>query len=224
MIVARGARRQRWRPIAPVENQHAQPHPRHDHRAGARHAGRSPCAPRRSRRHIAEALELVGLLAVEMFVTERRGAGQRAGAAAAQFRPLDDRRLRHQPVRAARARDLRPAAGLGRAPFRRGDEEPDRRRRRELARDPRPSPAPSCISTARPRRGPAARWATSRASRRSGSVLCFTQRARAQVSLRHFPLPALRGEGVHAPPAPSPTPRGEPHLRHCSRPTRQQAI
>ena len=32
---------------------------------------------------------------------------QRAGAAAAQFRPLDDRCLRHQPVRAAGARDLR---------------------------------------------------------------------------------------------------------------------
>ena len=61
---------------------------------------------------IAPALELEGLLAVEMFLDPRRPApGQRAGAAAAQFGPLDDRRLRGQPVRAAGARGLRPAAG-----------------------------------------------------------------------------------------------------------------
>ena len=86
-------------------------------------------------RDIAARLDLVGVLAVEMFVTTRRqAAGQRAGAAAAQFRALDDRRLRHQPVRAAGAGDLRPAARLDRAPLRRGDEEPDRRRGRDLAR------------------------------------------------------------------------------------------
>ena len=44
----------------------------------------------------------------------RPPAGQRAGAAAAQFRPLDDRRLRRQPVRAAGARGVRPAAGRSR--------------------------------------------------------------------------------------------------------------
>ena len=97
-----------------------------------------------------------------MFVT-KAGAicRQRAGAAAAQFRPLDDRRLRHQPVRAAGARDLRPAARLDRAPLRRGDDQPDRPRCREMARRARRSRRPSCTSTARPRSSPAARWAMS---------------------------------------------------------------
>ena len=40
----------------------------------------------------------------------RPGAGQRDRAAAAQFRPLDDRCLPGQPVRAAYPRDRRPAA------------------------------------------------------------------------------------------------------------------
>ena len=47
---------------------------------------------------LAERLSLVGLLAVEFFWSPESGAvGQRNGAAPAQFRPLDDRSLPHQP-------------------------------------------------------------------------------------------------------------------------------
>ena len=125
--VDRRARRQRQpgRPIPPVENQHVN-HVLDTTIAPARiprntaMRRRGDRAPRRTK-----SSDLVGMLAVEMFVTaDGAAAGQRARAAAAQFRALDDRRLRHQPVRAARARGLRPAARLGRASLRRGDEEP----------------------------------------------------------------------------------------------------
>ena len=54
---------------------------------------------------LAAELGVVGVLAVELFeTTRRRAAGQRAGDAAAQLRPLDHGRGTHQPVRAAPAR------------------------------------------------------------------------------------------------------------------------
>ncbi len=60
---------------------------------------------------VAEALGLVGLLAVEMFVQcGRQRDGERDRAAAAQFRALDDRRLPGQPVRDAYPGRGRPAA------------------------------------------------------------------------------------------------------------------
>ncbi len=57
---------------------------------------------------IADSFTLEGLLAVEMFLTkEWRPAGERAGAAPAQQLSRQRARLRHQPVRAVRARGLR---------------------------------------------------------------------------------------------------------------------
>jgi hypothetical protein len=100
----------------------------------------------------------------------RLAGGQRDGAQAAQLRPLLDRRLRQQPVRAAGAGDGRTAAGVG-APARPGgDDQPARRhlvrgragahpRRAKLAAVLRRR-RPSCTCTARPRPGAAARWAT----------------------------------------------------------------
>ena len=64
----------------------------------------------------------------------RPRARQRDRAAPAQLGPLDHRCLRHQPVRAVRARRMRPAAGRSVAPFRRHHEEPDRRRGGPLRR------------------------------------------------------------------------------------------
>jgi hypothetical protein len=54
----------------------------------------------------------------------RPAAGQRAGAAAAQLRAPDLRRLRDEPVRAAAPRDLWPAAGIDRAAAAGGHGEP----------------------------------------------------------------------------------------------------
>ena len=63
---------------------------------------------------IANALDYVGVLAVEMFVVPGRrrtdGAGQRDRAAGAQFRPLDARRRVDLAVRAAHPRHCRLAA------------------------------------------------------------------------------------------------------------------
>ena len=61
---------------------------------------------------IAERLDYVGVLCIEFFVLDDgTPGGQRNGAASAQLRPLQHRRRRHQPVRAAGAGDGRPAAG-----------------------------------------------------------------------------------------------------------------
>jgi 5-(carboxyamino)imidazole ribonucleotide synthase len=92
---------------------------------------------------IAAGLDVVGLLAAEMFLT-RDGrllvndlACKRADPPAAQLGPLDDRRLRGEPVRAAGARGLRAAAGRPGAVRGGRDGEPDRRGgRRALAGAP----------------------------------------------------------------------------------------
>ena len=62
-------------------------------------------------------LGVTGVLAVELLRDHGDGAvpRQRARDAPAQQRPLDDRRLGHQPVRAAPARGARPAARRRRA-------------------------------------------------------------------------------------------------------------
>ena len=73
---------------------------------------RSAAAAQELAVRIADRLGVVGMLAVELFETAGRRAGQRAGHAAAQLRPLDDRGLAHQPVRAAPARRPRLPAGL----------------------------------------------------------------------------------------------------------------
>jgi 5-(carboxyamino)imidazole ribonucleotide synthase len=66
---------------------------------------------------IAASLDYVGVLCVEFFLLadgsadRRRPGGQRDGAASAQLRPLQHRRLRRLAVRAAGALHGRPAAG-----------------------------------------------------------------------------------------------------------------
>ena len=59
---------------------------------------------------IAAGLGVTGMLAVELFETPRRAAGERAGHAAAQQRPLDHRGGQDVAVRAAPAGRPRPAA------------------------------------------------------------------------------------------------------------------
>ena len=95
----------------------------------------------------------------------RRASGrrQRDRAAGPQFRPLDDRGRRDLAVRAACPRRLRLAARLAGAPRPDRDAEPDRRTSGRLARAPRRAATRISTSTARPKPGRAARWATSRA-------------------------------------------------------------
>ena len=71
-----------------------------------------PCAgtAQRLALELAGELGVTGLLAVELFETPRRAAGQRAGDAAAQQRSLDHRGGQDVPVRAAPAGRARPAA------------------------------------------------------------------------------------------------------------------
>ncbi len=78
-------------------------------------------------RRVADALDLVGLLAVEMFVDAHgRGPGERDRPSATQLRALDDRRLPGEPVRDARSGDRRPAAAASHPALGRGHEEPGR--------------------------------------------------------------------------------------------------
>src|SRR6185437_14174833 len=65
---------------------------------------------------------------------ERRAAGQRDGAAGAQFRPLDHRGRAHQPVRESRARSARATAGRYRRTRRRRHVQLDRRTARGCTR------------------------------------------------------------------------------------------
>ena len=78
---------------------------------------------------ILKALDYVGVIGVEFFVTPDGGlAGQRDRAARAQFRSLDGSRLRRLAVRAACARHRRPAARIAGAPLGLRHGKPDRRR------------------------------------------------------------------------------------------------
>ena len=133
VIVARGANGA-WATYPPVENQHVN-HVLDTTIAPARIPAETAMRAEAIARHVAEKLDLVGVLAVEMFVTQSGATPrQRDRAAPAQFGSLDDRRLLHQPIRAARAGDLRAPARLGRAPLRCCHEEPVRQRRRQVAR------------------------------------------------------------------------------------------
>ena len=116
---------------------------------------------------IAAALDYVGVLAVELFVSGGRAARQRARAAAAQQRPLDPRRRRD---RASSTSRCAPSAALPSAPTEHdgpggGDGQPARRPVGGAASrtgTPRsPTRAPGSTSTARRSHGRAARWATS---------------------------------------------------------------
>ena len=113
-------------------------------------------------REVADALDLVGLLAVEMFVDrDGRVLVNEIAPRPHNSGPLDDRRLPGEPVRAAYPRHRRPAAAAGRAALGRGDEEPRRPGGgRALAGDPghaRVDPAPVRQGS---RPGPDARWGT----------------------------------------------------------------
>ena len=128
-----------------------QPYPRYHDRAGRRRRPRWPARPKRSRATSPSGSISSGCSRSRCLLRKNgRAAGQRNRAAPAQFRPLDDRRLHDEPVRAVGAGDLRPAARLDRAPLRRRDEEPDRRRDRRAWREHSPTRTPSCTSTARP--------------------------------------------------------------------------
>ena len=76
-------------------------------------------------RTVLDKLQVVGVLCVEFFLTRvGRSADQRTRPAAAQLGPLQLRCLRHQPVRTATARGVRPAARNHRADASRGDGQP----------------------------------------------------------------------------------------------------
>jgi hypothetical protein len=105
---------------------------------------------------IAKELNVIGLIAW-------RPPRERARAAAPQLRPLQLRRLRHQPVRAATARRLRPAARRHAPALARHHAQPPRRRLvqrhaglEQAPRAPRPAPASLRQERAprRPQNGP----------------------------------------------------------------------
>ena len=86
-------------------------HPRRLDRAGARRGRSSRRARATSPRAVADRARLPRrALRRDVRHGRRRAAGQRDRAAAAQQRPLHDRRVRHVAVRAAGARPRRPAA------------------------------------------------------------------------------------------------------------------
>ena len=77
---------------------------------GRRRSTRRRRLPRTTPRRLLEELDYVGVLALELFETRRRAARQRARAARAQHRPLDDRGRGDEPVREPPPRGARPAA------------------------------------------------------------------------------------------------------------------
>ena len=123
-------------------------------RAPARVSPETAAEAKRIAGQVLEALDYVGVLAVELFVVrDRHGRGadrQRDRAESAQFRPLDDRGRADVAVRAACPRHRRLAARRI-DPARAGrDAQPDRRGRRGMARYPRPAgPQPASLRQAR---------------------------------------------------------------------------
>ena len=77
---------------------------------------------------IVVALDLVGLLAVEMFVLQDGDVLVNRGSTPPQFRAADARRVRDQSVRTVYPRRRRPAAGRPVTPFRCRDDRSDWRR------------------------------------------------------------------------------------------------
>src|SRR5262249_11280688 len=89
---------------------------------------------------LAASLDIVGLIALELFVTEdgrvlANEVDPRVGSASGKCRPWEDGCRRDQPVRAAGAGDLRPAAGRCRPCGSSRDGEFDRQQRRSVAGD-----------------------------------------------------------------------------------------
>ena len=140
-----------------------------------RHISRAPTFRRRWRlgveaaaralaAQILEALDYVGVLAVEMFVAReadgaRAADRQRDRAARSQFRPLDDRRRADVAVRAAHPRHRRLAARRDEPARPNRDAQSDRRRGRRMARHSRPArPVAASLrqagGPARPQDGP----------------------------------------------------------------------
>ncbi len=154
VVAARGARRRRSRTTASSRTRT----PSTSSTCRLRPRRRSPRVEReaiRIARATLEALDVVGLLCVEMFLTRGgRLLDQRARAAAAQLGTPDVRRRRHQPVRAAAARRVRPAArvdGAGCGPRRwRTCSAISGPTASRTGRRPAASQRSSCISTARP--------------------------------------------------------------------------
>ena len=113
-------------------------------------------------RSVAEAVDAVGLLAVELFLVDGRLARQRDRRPSPQHRPPHHRQLRDLTVREPRAGRARPPS---RRPVAAGARGGDGQRGRPLAATrctpgSTPAPAPPCTSTAS-RRGRAASSATS---------------------------------------------------------------
>ncbi len=111
---------------------------------------------------IADTLDHVGVLAVEMFVVTTRGETRllvnEIAPRVHNSGHWTERRRRHLAVRAAHPRHRRLAARRSGAPRRRGDDQPDRRRRRPLARTRRrtrrpPSPLRQVRGAPRPQDG-----------------------------------------------------------------------
>ncbi len=151
----------------PPENAHEQPYPQRSTVPSRLSAAQSDEAKAIAKK-IADALDYVGVLAVELFVVQRRiAAGERDRAARAQFRALDDRCLPRQPVRAPYPRGRRLAARSMDAAFSDavmenliGEEAADWR---ALA-----ARGGACISTENPKPARAARWAISPGLSREG--------------------------------------------------------
>ena len=79
-------------------------------RARARLATRWPTQLRAYAEHLADALDYVGVFALELFCRDGELLANETGAARAQLRALDDRGQRDQPVPEPPARGARPAA------------------------------------------------------------------------------------------------------------------
>ena len=115
-VVAGARRRRRAGSLSGGREPPRQPHPRHHGRAGPRSRPRSRPRPMRIARHIAERLDLVGVLAVEMFVT-RRGRSSSTSWRRGRTIPATGRSTPASPAsssswcaRSAACRSARPSA------------------------------------------------------------------------------------------------------------------
>ena len=125
---------------------------RHHHRAGADRADDGgACRGDRAPPSL-ETLDLVGVLAVEMFVTQNGEVlvNELAPRPHNSGHWTIDACVTSQFEQLVRAICGLPLGSID-APFRCGDEESDRRRRRRTGATRSPTPPPSCTSTARPR-------------------------------------------------------------------------
>jgi hypothetical protein len=89
---------------------------------------------------------------------QKAAPGERDRPARAQFRPLDHRRRNREPVRAAHSRGRRLAARQTAPPRPRRNDQPHRRRSERLGEISRRARRLRCISMARAKPAPAAKW------------------------------------------------------------------